>query len=100
MAHADYECCAVCDSKMAYASNASPKTEICSCCVAELAVREVIVHNVAELERWIINTGGEKVKEVLEGVNFRFCIYGSWIDDKAKEKGVAPTTPKLEKEGE
>lgn len=36
MAHADYECCARCDSKMAYNSDAEAKAYVCPDCALDL----------------------------------------------------------------
>lgn len=80
MAHGDYNCCAVCDSKQEYSSDAETKGMICSFCVAELAVRGVIVHGVGELIKWIESGDAEFVKTTLQAANFRICFYGCDVD--------------------
>ena len=82
MAHADYHCCAVCDSKMSYAGfDATTKEEICSCCVANLAEKGVIVHDVDELMKWIEEEDNKKVAKILVDVGFRFCHYSNDVDE-------------------
>ena len=48
MAHGDYNCCAVCDSKLEYSNDAQTKEELCSWCAVNLAQSGVFVHNVVE----------------------------------------------------
>ena len=87
MAHADYNCCAVCDSKLSYAGfSATAKEEICSRCVANLAEKGVIVHDVDELIEWIKNEDAEKVAKVLKDVGFRFCYYSNTVDEIVERK--------------
>jgi len=86
MAHADYDCCAVCDCKMGYnAYNARSKAKICSKCVANLAEHDVIVHDTLELEDWIKNTEQTKVEKVLNDVGFSFCCYSNLVDETVEE---------------
>lgn len=77
MAHADYDCCAVCDCKLSYQGycSAGTKDEICSRCVANLAECGIIVHNVDELVTWINESPDIIVKAVLVLVGFRKCYY-------------------------
>ncbi len=87
MAHADYDCCAVCDCKMSYNGGmAETKKEICSHCVAELATRGVIVHGVDKLMEWMRNTDLRKVKRILKECNFRVCFYIGEIDELLAER--------------
>ena len=86
MAHADYECCAVCDCKMSYNGfNAKSKAKICSDCVANLAEHDVIVHDWVELVDWVEDTKQSEVEKVLEDVGFSFCCYGNEVDDAVQE---------------
>jgi len=87
MAHADYNCCAVCDSKLSYAGfDATTKKEICSRCVANLAEKGVIVHDVDELIEWVKNEDAEKVAKILKDVKFKFCFYPNEVDDIVGKK--------------
>ena len=60
MAHADYDCCAICDCKLSYAGfyNARTKEDI------------------------------RKVKAILEQLNFRCCYYQDSIDDLLESRGI------------
>jgi len=87
MAHADYNCCAICDSKLNYAGfDATTKEEICSCCVANLAEKGVIVHDVDELIEWIKNEDAGKVAKILKDMGFRFCYYSNTVDEIVEKK--------------
>jgi hypothetical protein len=46
MAHGDYNCCAICDSKMEYSNYAETKNNICSNCVCNLAEKGKIIRSV------------------------------------------------------
>jgi len=81
MAHADYECCAVCDSKGYYSNDAGSKEIICSECVASLARRGVIVGSVEELKVWMTQEEPAKVVSLLQEVGFSVCRYGNDVDD-------------------
>jgi len=93
MAHADYDCCAVCDSKMGFNSDAMPKERICSNCVANLAENGVIVHGVDELIVWIENEEREKLFSILAKVGYSPCIYGSDTDDAVEARQREPGGP-------
>jgi len=82
MAHADYDCCAVCDKKMAYkgAAGANTKEEICGKCTANLAEHDVIVHNIRELINWIVTEDNDEVEGILRSVGFSKCHYPNGVD--------------------
>ena len=84
MAHADYECCAICDGKIAFAVLAAAKERICSSCVANLAMHGVIVHDVEELLDWIQSTPTLKVLATLASVGFRYCGYPNAVDEAVR----------------
>jgi hypothetical protein len=86
MAHGDYECCAVCDRKMAYASMAEAKTSICGDCVVALAKRQVFIPNPEALIAWVRDNETEHVRETLKAVGFQQCYYGSDVDDAVAAK--------------
>jgi hypothetical protein len=82
MAHANYECCAVCDKKVYYAfGDVYAKDVICTNCVVELALRGVFIRNVHELHEWMEKESPEKVLEILEQVGFKKCHYWNEIDE-------------------
>jgi hypothetical protein len=80
MAHGDYECCAVCDAKMYYDTEARSKETICSGCVASLAKRGVIVGNVRELIDWMKREQPARVVSVLKAVGLQECYYDNEVD--------------------
>lgn len=88
MAHADYACCAICDSKMYYDADAHAKEELCVPCAVDLAERGVFVRSVDELEDWMCRAPKPDVVRILEEIGFRYCLYGGVIDDLARSIGV------------
>jgi hypothetical protein len=80
MAHGDYECCAVCDDKLSYDSEAAPKDVLCSGCAVDLAQRGVFVHDVAELAVWMKAAAPVTVVSALGASHFRKCAYTNDID--------------------
>lgn len=89
MAHADYNCCAVCDSKLAYSNQATTKEEICSYCVAKMARLGVIVGSAHELIEWINREDRDKIESVLSEAKFRFCIYPNEVDMAVVNRGIS-----------
>ena len=80
MAHADYDCCAVCDSKLSYSNEPLTKEEICSSCSAALVKHGVIVASVSELLAWAHEEEIEKLRDVLCAVGYTFCLYHNPLD--------------------
>ena len=82
MAHADYNCCAVCASKLSYAGfDASHKETICGPCVANLARQGVIVGSPDELLQWAKETDASTVAAVLTAAGFKDCYYENEVDE-------------------
>ena len=86
MAHGDYDCCAICDSKLGFSYDAKTKEEICGPCVADLARLGVIAGTPEELVKWISENPAEKVGPILAAVGFSPCFYGGSPVDEAVEK--------------
>jgi hypothetical protein len=80
MAHADYECCAVCDSKVYYSTDAETKGVLCSECVANMARHGVIVGSVNELIEWMNSEAPGTVFSILQSVGFQKCYYCNAVD--------------------
>lgn len=81
MAHADYNCCAICDDKMYYAGfESETKEEICDACLNVINEMDLNISNVEELKKFIESGEYEKVKELLINCGFWFCYYGNEID--------------------
>lgn len=84
MAHADYDCCALCDSKLNYNSDAETKKTICGSCVANLARKGVIAGTVDELLAWMRATPPATVIATLSDL-IRVCYYTNDVDAAWKE---------------
>jgi hypothetical protein len=81
MAHGDYDCCAVCDTKMAYSHDATTKKEVCSECAVSLyvATGERITSGDALVD-WITRTGTAAVA-ILDHAGYSKCYYTNPVDD-------------------
>ena len=81
MAHADYECCAVCDTKMTYHGFDAPtKERICPDCMRCLGTAGLHVFTGEEVAAAIV-TDPERVVPILEACGFKTCFYGNPVDD-------------------
>lgn len=99
MAHADYECCAVCDSKMSFGSDFDAKTGLCVRCGVELTKHGVIVKSASELLDWMKSAPPAKILSALSLCGFQKCCYSNEIDgyfEKAEREAVAA---RAEREG-
>ena len=82
MAHGDYNCCAICDSKLDYnASDARTKEEICTYCLHKLRDNGLNVLDVAEFIEWIETTELKVLTDTLKKIGFSFCCYSNPVDD-------------------
>ena len=89
MAHADYNCCAICDRKLSYnAWDARAKEEICTDCLVRLRDMGLNIITVQELIHWIRNEETEKLKDVLKGLRFKPCLYSNPVDEACVRSGV------------
>jgi len=86
MAHANYECCVVCDDEVYYSTDAEAKEVLCARCAAELATRGVVVHGPSEFIEWVKTADPDFVRNVLLEVGFRPCYYSSVIDRIVNER--------------
>lgn len=89
MAHADYNCCAICDCKMAYSNDASTKEELCSSCAVNVSM--MFGEKITGPERFIA-----KAKELpldvlisaLVELGYSECSYNGKIDREMAHLGV------------
>ena len=87
MAHADYECCCVCDRKMAHNEMAAAKTKMCRWCVARLRkilAKEEIDGEIKDPEGFlelISSLPKDRLETLLKKIKFRACRYPNPIDD-------------------
>lgn len=81
MAHADYDCCAICDSKLDYNYEAKSKDKICTVCLKALRSNDVNVLDIDEFINWVNSTDKPKLLTVLKKIGFSFCYYNNLVDD-------------------
>jgi hypothetical protein len=82
MAHADYDCCAVCDDKLSYNEDAMTKGEICSSCLKSLnQTHNLNVWGVEDFIAWIDKTPAKEVEKILKAVGFSYCCYWNAVDE-------------------
>ena len=79
MAHADYDCCARCDSKMAYSGfDALTKEEVCSGCALDLfELTERRITTGKELIDYIVSYCDE---EDVAALGISTCFYDNPVD--------------------
>jgi hypothetical protein len=83
MAHGDYDCCAVCDNKMAYNSGvATTKEQVRASCAVDLARLGVFVKSGAELLAWMDEAPVAEVLVKLQAAGYGRCFYANPVDDK------------------
>ena len=80
MAHGDYNCCARCDSKMAYSGfDASTKEEVCSGCALDLF--ELTGHRITSGEELINYIVGYCDAEDVAALGISICFYDNPVDE-------------------
>lgn len=88
MAHADYACCACCDSKVYYKENAASKSVLCERCaekISEIVGKPIVT--VSQFRNLIENFNDKKLLfSLLKNINFHFCIYSNPFDQMISEK--------------
>lgn len=87
MAHADYDCCALCDCKMAYNSDAGTKDFVCAeCAVVFYAETGVKVTTGEQLVKWIEDASVDVVRDLLTPGLYSRCLYPNAVDDAVRAK--------------
>lgn len=82
MAHADYNCCAICDSKMDYAGwESETKEDICTDCLENIKKLNLKIENIEDLKKYIKDTDYQTLRKTLLKLDYSFCYYGNDIDD-------------------
>lgn len=86
MAHGDYNCCACCDTKMAYSYDATTKEDLCTGCMRDLHATGVMVYSGGELEEWMRNGEDtpERKLQILRKAGFSTCYYTNSVDEAYK----------------
>lgn len=82
MAHADYNCCAVCDSKLAYSSDSATKEEVCAACAVDVSIAAgVRITDSRSLIAWMASVPPSEWRPILVAVGFKLCPYENAVDD-------------------
>jgi len=81
MSLVDYECCAVCDKRLAYYPGVDPKTTLCPRCIFELAEFGVFIYNMDQFREWIQTADPQALREILTRLNYRPCPRENGLDD-------------------
>lgn len=93
MAHASYDCCAVCDCKMAFNEPDSlTKETLCAHCTVALAKRGIFVTDSTELLTWMSSVTPGVAAATLVECGFSPCYYRNQVDEEMKRL-VAEITP-------
>ena len=89
MAHADYECCAICDDKVYYNPDAEAKNVLCPSCAFTLGKKGILENpSVSKLIEWIKTADRDFVIKTLANLGFRACYYANDVDDAVASLGV------------
>lgn len=90
MAHADYDCCAICDCKLSYAgyADADTKESICETCLKRLQKEGLPIVAVDQLLKWIETAPKAELREKLQRLGFRACYYKNDVDEAVLERGL------------
>jgi len=86
MAHADYNCCAICDNKQDYSDNSTTKEEICTECLISLRNANVNVLSVDEFIEWVNDTDKVKLAFKLDEIGYHKCYYRNDVDEAISNK--------------
>lgn len=86
MAHADYNCCAICDCKQDYSENSRTKEEICTDCLMSLRSANINVLSVDEFIEWVEKTDLIELSAKLIEIGYSKCFYTNDVDEAIKLK--------------
>jgi hypothetical protein len=86
MAHADYNCCAICDEKQDYSECSTTKEEICTDCLKLLRDNNINVLDVGEFIEWIEKQDKINLAIILSKIGYSKCFYGNDVDKLISEK--------------
>lgn len=94
MAHADYNCCLICDCKMEYSDDSSTKARPCTYCLDRMRSNGTIILTSQELKEFVERVGDDKALAWLNGVGYQACYYDNDTDTFLKEHGLVLTDAK------
>lgn len=75
MAHADYDCCLICDRKMSFSYDARTKEEVCVDCLKAMRERGEILLSPEEVIELLKNKDDESMLKWLNEVGYVACHY-------------------------
>ncbi len=87
MAHADYDCYAVCDRKLSYAGfDSETKKEICPSCLKKMRAEGMNILDPEELVEWVKSHDQPEIVDKLARVGFKFCYFPNDVDTVIDKK--------------
>lgn len=88
MAHADYACCACCDSKVYYQEDSIPKEVLCEVCSKNISdIANKPITTVSQFKELIEKySDKDSLFLFLKNIGFHFCFYTNQIDKIVSEK--------------
>lgn len=85
MAHSDYDCCVVCDSKLAYNSgDATTKERFCPDCAFDLRDAGFKGRTPGHFIQWVQSQDVSTLRAKLEDLGFSYCIFHNPVDEAVK----------------
>lgn len=82
MAHCDYDCCAICDSKMAYnGSSANTKESVCIDCIERSIAAGKPITRLSHVVEALAAMTHDAALKWLHAIGYRPCCYENEIDD-------------------
>lgn len=92
MAHADYDCCVICDSKMDYnASDPRTKEDVCDCCIEDMMQHGPVMDSPTEIIGHLKTLTDDAALIWLHAVGFSPCYYENAMDQYLIERGLVVT---------
>lgn len=88
MAHADYNCCAICDCKMEYSNDASTKKTICTDCLKSLRSSEINALDTNEFIEWAKSVNKTELIKKLKAIGYEKCFYPNEFDEEINKLTV------------
>lgn len=92
MAHADYDCCMICDCKMNYnAYDSETKARPCEDCLRAMRDIGVVLLDADELTAHLTKIGHEAAHEFLTKLGYSECFYPNSVDACVKHLASSRT---------
>lgn len=92
MAHADYDCCAVCDAKMAYNScDARTKEDVCVGCIERSIAAGQPITRAIQIKDALAALDDTAALAWLHSMRYAPCYYQNDIDDYLVGRGLIVT---------